>query len=138
MNPVRRYMALGLLVSAGLLAQGCTSTVSKGISDDGKQASEVIFPDAAKSHVKEGTLPALEHFHKVRPGISKDQLYAMFGVPHFSEGIAGVREWDYVFQLQGSKDKEPTQCQFKIIFDKNNKGQSFYWSPKDCAQTVGM
>ena len=98
----------------------------------------MIFPDAAKSHVKEGTLPALEHFHKVRPGISKDQLYAMFGVPHFSEGIAGVREWDYVFQLQGSKDKEPTQCQFKIIFDKNNKGQSFYWSPKDCAQKVGM
>ena len=138
MNAIHKYTAWGLLVSAGLLAQGCTSTVSKGISEDGTKASEVIFPDAAKSHVKEGPLPALEHFHKVRPGISKDQLYAMFGPPHFSEGIGGVREWDYVFQLQAAKDKEPTKCQFKVIFDTSYKGQSFYWNPQSCAQKAGM
>ena len=40
---------LGMLaVSVGLL-QGCSSMVSKGISDDGKQVNQVLFPELNKA-----------------------------------------------------------------------------------------
>jgi outer membrane protein OmpA-like peptidoglycan-associated protein len=129
-----------LAVSVGLL-QGCSSYVSWGLSDDGKQAEQIIFPDLDKAWRNdggpEGTFPDLADLRKVAPGVTKEQLYGMFGVPQFAEGMWGVREWDYIFQLQGPKDTKPTLCQYKIIFDTEYKGQSFYWKPESCAALVG-
>lgn len=136
----RISMLLGVLaLSAGLL-QGCSSYVSWGLSDDGKQADQVIFPDLKDAWRNDGgpqgTFPDLADLRKVAPGVTKEQLYAMFGVPQFAEGMWGVREWDYIFQLQGPKDSKPTLCQYKVIFDKEYKGQSFYWKPESCAALV--
>ena len=125
-------------ISVSLLS-GCSSMVSRFISDDGKGAQELNFPeitDAWRSHGEEGTFPDMEDLRKVVPGVTKEQLYTMFGPPHFSEGMFGVREWDYVFQLQRPNDKQPTLCQYKVLFDTEYKGQSFYWKPESCAALV--
>ena len=130
---------LGMLaVSVGLL-QGCSSMVSKGISDDGKQVNQVLFPELNKAwrhNGAYGTFPDLADLRKVVPGVTKQQLYAMFGPPHFAEGLSSVRVWDYIFQLQGPTDTQPTLCQYKVIFDMQFKGQSFYWKPASCAAIV--
>lgn len=42
-----------LAVSVGLL-QGCSSYVSWGLSDDGKQAEQIIFPDLDKAWRNDG------------------------------------------------------------------------------------
>jgi len=120
--------AFGATALLGL--QGCSSP-SKGITDDGR-AAQVVFPDPGKdAWRKDGVYPNLDNLRAVGPGITKDQLYALIGPPHFSEGMAGVREWDYIFHLR-KPGGAATTCQFKVIFDKNYKGQSFHWLPADC------
>ena len=68
---------LGMLaVSVGLL-QGCSSMVSKGISDDGKQVNQVLFPELNKAwrhNGAYGTFPDLADLRKVVPGVTKQQL----------------------------------------------------------------
>ncbi|WP_279606891.1 outer membrane protein assembly factor BamE domain-containing protein [Burkholderia anthina] len=56
------------------------------------------------------------------------------GTPHFSEGLIGVREWDYLFHPQ-SKDG-PIQCQYKVRFDQDRLARTFLWKPASCAGTL--
>lgn len=60
-------------------------------------------------------------------GMNKDQIYNLIGRPHFKEGFV-VREWDYLFNSNG------TQCQFKILFDKNMNVGSTLWNPTNCVK----
>lgn len=117
-----------------LLASACgTRYLSHDITDDGK-AGEIVFPAVNDAIVENGIVPDLGHVRTVRAGISKDELRTLFGVPHFREGYYGVREWDYIFRIPNGNDV--TVCQYKIIFDKEQKGQSFYWSPESCAELI--
>lgn len=128
-----------LLAGATLLAlQGCSLYVSKGISDDGR-AEEVVFPEIPKSAwLKEGTFPNLDNLRQVKPGVSKDQLYGLLGQPHFAEGMGPVREWDYVFNFRQGNGSDYQTCQYKVIFDKDYRGQSFYWLPQSCAARLAQ
>lgn len=118
---------------------GCTSMLSRGISDDGK-AEELVFPELNQKAKDRATFVNTENLRKVGAGIGKDDLYHLLSMPHFAEAH-GAREWDYVFKLRDWRilDVGPqasttpiTYCQYKIIFDKDMKGQSFYWNPADC------
>lgn len=127
-----------------LAVTGCTSMLSRGISDDGR-AEELIFPELNQKAKDRATFVNTENLRKVGAGIGKDDLYYLLGVPHFSE-THGAREWDYTFKFRDWRVLEvgpqantapTTYCQYKVIFDKNMKGQSFFWSPADCAQLAG-
>jgi OOP family OmpA-OmpF porin len=123
--------------AAMLMLQACGTThVSNGITDDGK-AGEVIFPDIARdAWNKEGVFPNREHLRLVRPGVTKPQLYALLDRPHFNEGHAGVREWDYIFHFRDGE--KTTSCQYKVIFDKDYKAQSFHWQPASCSAMAAI
>lgn len=124
-------------VSVALLAlQGCgTSSVSKGITDDGK-ATDVVFPSIGSDvGLPGGTFPNLNNLRAVGPGVTKDQLYDLLGRPHFREGLTGPREWDYIFNFRGAAGAVTT-CQYKVIFDREYKGQSFYWQPANCSEML--
>ena len=128
----RTGIAVGIAALLALQACG-TSTVSKGISDDGV-ASEVVFPAQKDAWLEQGTFPNLENLRRIAPGVTKDQLSDFVGRPHFSEGLGAVREWDYIFHF-----RTPTgikTCQYKAIFDKNVVAQSFHWLPTDCADML--
>lgn len=120
-----------------LALQGCgTSQVSKDISDEGV-AGEVVFPRVEQdAWLKEGTFPNLDNLRTVAPGETKDQLYASFGRPHFREGMGDVREWDYVFNFRTGAGSAFVTCQYKVIFDKQGKAQSFHWLPATCADQL--
>ena len=135
MTSKKIYSAWALACTAALLA-GCTSVVSEGLDDAGR-VQKVIFPqiDDAAAH-KKAIHPNLESLRAVAPGVTKNNLYYLLGVPHFSE-IHGAREWDYVFKFHETSAKLPVLCQYKVIFDKNMQGQSFYWQPAACAGWVG-
>lgn len=134
-----RTQRIGLAaVTALILAlQGCgTSQVSKNISDEGV-AGEVVFPRIEQdAWLKEGTFPNLDNLRAVAPGMTKDQLYASFGRPHFREGMAGVREWDYVFNFRTGDGPAFVTCQYKVIFDTQGKAQTFHWQPASCADLL--
>lgn len=126
---------LGVL-SACLLVAGCMGTkhISPNITNQGTLPKEdVQFPALDKAWQKGGQFANSENLTKIRPGVTKDELYHLIGRPHFSEAQK-AREWDYILKFYVGD--EVKVCQYKVIFDKDFKGQSFYWKPTDCAQFV--
>ncbi|MDB5884993.1 MAG: OmpA family protein [Polaromonas sp.] len=117
-----------------LTVQGCAKLwVSKGLTDDG-QATELVFPDIQKdATLKEGIFVNQANLRQMAPGMTKEQIYALLGRPHFREGIGEVREWDYIFNFRNAADSTYATCQYKVLFDKNLKARNFYWLPASCA-----
>lgn len=125
----------GAAVAVAAVLSACgTSTVSKDVDDAGV-AGEVVFPKLEEAWVKEGSFPNAENLRKIGPGVTKDQLYVLVGRPHFKEGMGSVREWDYIFKFAEGK-AEPKVCQYKVIFDKEQRGQTFHWLPAACGGVV--
>ena len=124
-----------LALVVGVSLTGCMGTkhLSQNISDDGRvsSADDIVFPQLDKAWQKEGQFPNSENLSKIRAGIAKDELYQLIGRPHFSEAQK-AREWDYIMKFYQADDSVKI-CQYKVIFDKNYKGQEFYWLPADCA-----
>ncbi len=123
-------MAALTLASAGvaLALAGCgnLSRVSAaGMTD------KPVFPDVQTALLRDGTWPNLDNLRSVHAGMTKDQLYALLGPPHFGEGFVGVREWDYLFHLPAADGG--MLCQYKILFDRDKVARSFYWKPEACA-----
>lgn len=131
-----QYILLTTLISFTLL-QGCATSVSK-LSNDGK-SDEIIFPQIEKNTwVKEGTFPNLDNLRNVAPDMTKNQVYALLGHPHFSEGIGKVREWDYIFNFRQTDNKAIQTCQYKIIYSLNMRLQNTYWKPESCVQQLNI
>ncbi|HGT9981122.1 TPA: OmpA family protein [Escherichia coli] len=117
-----------------LSACGNLSSVSKEGTTE-----EPVWPkidDSSFNHNgnQKGSWPNKNNIKLIGVGVNKDQIYNLIGRPHFSEGIIGVREWDYVFNFQ--ENGVHKVCQFKILFDKNMDAQSFFWLPEECSSYV--
>lgn len=125
--------AIVCAIAIGLLPACGTRHVSRGISADGVP-EQVVFPAMERAVLKEGTFPNLDDLRQVGPGVSKEQLYHLLGRPHFREGYAGVREWDYIFRFR--HDGGVATCQYKVVFDRDYLGRSFYWQPQHCAERL--
>lgn len=126
---------LPALLASALLAgiAGCASHTSRDLSPEG-QAAEIIFPDPADAVMGGGTFPVVDSVRAIGPGVTRDQLYTLVGRPHFNSGFK-AREWDYLFNFRGEDGKVST-CQYKVIFDRDRLGQSFHWSPANCADLL--
>jgi outer membrane protein OmpA-like peptidoglycan-associated protein len=125
-------------VLAGLAAgiAGCGSIRSKA-SSDSHQGSEATFPDAARASVPEGIFVNIENLRKIAPGMTKRQLYVLLGAPHFSEGVFGVHQWNYILDFRKSGGSgDYFSCQYQIVFDKNSQAENFYWKPESCASVL--
>ncbi|XOT98610.1 outer membrane protein assembly factor BamE, partial [Alcaligenes pakistanensis] len=75
-----------------------------------------------------GSYPNIDNLRQVREGVTRDQLYDLLGRPHFAEGFK-VREWDYLFHFNTAQGIKT--CQFKVLFDQDMLGRSFYWQPSE-------
>lgn len=128
---------LKICVAVGIaLAVSACGNLSK--VKDGNTANPVFpkaidawetFNDTTKNP---DTFPYWNNVKQVmdKKGLNKDQVYALLGEPHFNEGFFGVREWDYVFNFQ--ENGQPRTCQFKLLFDKEEKTSNFFWFPNGC------
>lgn len=119
----------GGLVAAALGGCGNLSRVSADGTTDTPR-----FPDVSGASRSEGSWPNLENLRAVREGMSKTQVSQLLGPPHFSEGLLGVREWDYLLWLTGSGGVTP--CQFKVLFNTAMTASSFHWKPQTCAELL--
>lgn len=77
-----------------------------------------------------GSWPNWDNVRMIESGMNKDQVYNLIGLPHFTEGLYGVREWDYVFNYR--ENGEHKVCQYKVLFDKDMNAQSFHFNPAGC------
>lgn len=132
-----KFFKLAPLLLAAAFALAACGNVSRNVHADGQSADSINWPhidDTTPLH-KGGTFPNLDNLVRVHAGLNKQQVSDLIGYPHFSEGIWGVREWNYVFNF-----REPAQsdhvvtCQFKVLFDTDKLAQRFYWLPEECAR----
>lgn len=127
---------LSIIAAATLAACGNLSSVSdEGTSDN------LVWPQLDKSKFNHdgsqyGSWPNWDNVRTIERGMNKTQIDNLVGPPHFSEGLYGVREWDYVFNYRENDTHKI--CQYKILFDKDMNAQSFYWYPNGCNSTAGF
>jgi outer membrane protein OmpA-like peptidoglycan-associated protein len=125
----------GISVVSLALALAACGNISHDVAKDGRSAGEVVWPavgEVTPMH-KGGTFPNLANLRKVKSGLNKQQVSDLIGYPHFSEGIWGVREWNYVFNFRKPGSDEVTVCQYKVLFDDDKLARSFYWKPEACS-----
>lgn len=136
-NRMRTSLKALTLASLALTLAAC-GNISHDVAKDGHTAGELVWPattDVTPMH-KGGTFPNLANLRQMRAGLNKQQVSDLIGYPHFSEGVWGVREWNYVFNLRKPGGDAITVCQYKVLFDEDKLAQSFYWKPEMCAGLV--
>ncbi|CAH1043414.1 OmpA family protein [Halomonas sp. TD01] len=115
-------LAIGLVIGLA----GCASNAS--LTDEG----EVRFPDLDSTYLKTGDFVDPDDVLRISEGQHKDQVRLLLGHPHFSEGIFGVREWDYAFNFYTGNGNEYITCQYKLLFDRDMRVKSTYWRDAQC------
>ncbi|WP_164721219.1 OmpA family protein [Burkholderia stagnalis] len=93
----------------------------------------VVFPDRSTAWLREGAFPNVENLRQVRPGLTKDQVYALIREPHFDEGLFGVHVWNYIFNIDAPNDKGYATCQYQIQYDDEYRVKATYWKEPECA-----
>ncbi|OOG50141.1 OmpA family protein [Rhodanobacter sp. C01] len=129
----REYILQTILMCSVLLA-ACSTTQSK-ISSNSNDGGEASFPDPTRATMPEGIFVNIENLRNVAPGTTKAQLYNLLGIPHFSEGVIGVRKWNYIFDFRKSNGGH-FSCQYQVEFDKHDRAKTFYWKPESCKSVL--
>ncbi|MCC7633897.1 OmpA family protein [Stenotrophomonas rhizophila] len=137
-TPLLRSLSLGLAV---LLISACASggkhkDNAPAGAGEGTDTTAVHFPDPARATLKEGLFVNVDNLRLFARGMSKRQLYTVLGTPHFSEGMWGVREWNYLFNFRSSPGGDYFTCQFQVQFDGKGIAQAGYWKPQACAAVL--
>lgn len=132
----KKFALPTMLVGLAVLA-GCSTTHSKATSDNNGSSGEVSFPDPSHATMPEGIFVNIEDLRKVAPGVTKGQLYNLLGTPHFSEGVFGVRKWNYIFDFRKSDGSgDYFSCQYQVEFDKSGHAKDFHWKPESCKSVL--
>ena len=132
-----KSIRIGMALLA-LGALGACGNLSHKVASDGGSAQELVWPakDGTTPLHKGGTFPLVSELRLIKAGMNKFQITSLIGTPHFSEGIVGVREWNYLFNFRKQGMADVTQCEYKILFDEHKLARSFYWQPESCASLL--
>ncbi|WP_275288515.1 OmpA family protein [Halomonas elongata] len=128
-------LAIGVVGMMSLALSGCATSDQKGEVEASPPAGaedNVTFPEPGDAWLGEGTYVNVENLRKMQAGVSKDQIYDLLGRPHFSEGLFGVREWNYIFHLP-TGDGGYMTCQYQVQFDDEMLAESLHWRESHCA-----
>lgn len=93
----------------------------------------VPFPELSHATLKDGVFPNRANLRLIAPGMTKDQVYLLLGVPHFHEGVFGVRRWNYILKFYTGVGDESITCQFQIRYDAHMRISGAWWKGRACA-----
>jgi outer membrane protein OmpA-like peptidoglycan-associated protein len=99
-----------------------------------QQQRQITWPGVGSEWLQEGTFVNIENLKQMAPGLQKDQIHDLLGRPHFTTGMWGVKEWDYLFNFRTGRGSEYITCQYKVLFDNDYRAESLYWREGTCAQ----
>lgn len=92
------------------------------------------FPDPERATLRGGTFVNIDNLRQVGVGLSKHQIRQLLGDPNFSEGIAGVSEWNYILNFRVGADTVLT-CQYQVQYERNPRRytvKSVHWDGPAC------
>lgn len=121
-------------------ALSACGSLSHDVAKNGSFAAQLVWPtsDSVTPMHKGGTFPQPMQLQLIRYGMNKQQIASLIGYPHFSEGVWGVREWNYLFNFREVGTDHVNICQFKILFDEHKIARSFYWHPESCSRYMAV
>ncbi|RZL63896.1 MAG: outer membrane protein assembly factor BamE [Variovorax sp.] len=94
------------------------------------------FPALDTAKWPQGSFPSVEALRAMRTGMGKDQVRELLSWPHFSEGLFGVREWNYIFHFRTGKGPEFTTCQYMVRFNGDVLTNGVHWKTAACAALI--
>lgn len=132
--PLRTVTALALAAMLG----GCASPADTAqlASDAGPATTSVDFPAPEFARWKQGSFPSLEALRSVRKGIARDHVRELLGSPHFSAGLFGTPDWNYLFHFHTGKGDGVMTCQYQVRFTEDARVAGLDWKTADCAALV--
>ncbi len=131
---MKKYIVQSLALGAFALAlAGCAST-APSTSTDGTSA--VSFPEVSSAWLKGGTFIDVDQLRRIGRGMTKNQVRELISYPHFSEGLFGPKEWNYLFNFRTGKGDEFVTCQYQVVF-KDGVSDAMYWKDGTCAAYLG-
>lgn len=125
------FRALGAVLAV-LVVGACSTAGHQPGGIDG----DISFPDPVRSTMPEGHFVNLDNLRSVTPGMTKRQLYALLGTPHFNEGLFGVRKWNYLFKFHQRGGEGVLTCQYQVQFDQNSQAVAYDWKPASCVAVL--
>lgn len=134
-----KHPSLFSLAACVLVLAGCaapTPSPSGAMPPALDAGHRVDFPDMDKAWLKGGTFVDIEQLRRIAPGMTKNQVRELISYPHFSEGLFGPREWNYIFNFRTGKGPEFITCQYMVHFDKDVRAQDFHWKGPNCEALV--
>ena len=96
------------------------------------------FPDMDRAWLRGGDFVNVDNLRQVGRGMSKNQIRALLGNPHFKEGIAGVSRWNYVFNFRTGVDSHVT-CQYQLNYERESGRylvDSIHWNGPACLDVL--
>lgn len=130
------FAAASLLILCITTSVWAAPSAHVASKDTPKDIASVKFEPVDQAWRKEGTFPILENIANMKPGLTKQEMYTAFGKPHFSEGLLGVRQWDYIFKFNVGADVKV--CQYQIHFDEKYLVANTYWDRPECASYAAI
>lgn len=133
-----------VLCLAALLASGCASpsyTITpemqaRAAAENPPPPKDEDFPALNSAKWQQGAFPSLEALRNMRTGLGKDQVRELLSFPHFSEGLGGVREWNYIFHFRTGAGPEYITCQYMVRFNADVLTNGMYWKGPGCADLL--
>jgi OmpA-OmpF porin, OOP family len=125
-------MALSATLSFGVLSASAVVPAAGNVGD-------VPFPSRDRAWLQKGDFVNIENLRQMKSGLSKDQVRLLLGNPHFKEGIAGVKEWNYIFNFRtGGANEEHITCQYQVHYAKHHgyAVESMHWDGPACLELI--
>ena len=91
------------------------------------------YPSPVSATRPQGVFVPAKHIAMVAPGMKKSEVYTLLDVPHFHEGLFGVRRWNYLLNFYTGNGDEFRQCQYQVSYDKNSRVEGAFWRDGECA-----
>ena len=144
MNKTMTCLALAAATATVALLAGCASPSypitpeghAKASSETPAAPGERDFPSIDSAKWQQGSFASVEALRAMRTGMGKDQVRTLLGWPHFSEGLFGVREWNYIFHFRTGAGPEFVTCQYMVRFNADVLSNGMYWKNPACAALV--
>ena len=94
------------------------------------------FPDAGSATRREGVFLPPQAPRLLTPGMTKRQVYALLGVPHFHEGLLGERRWNYILDFYTGQGTEYRIRRLQLRWDRRMRLERIAWSDASCRDMV--